>query len=105
MRVQLLYFDDCPNYDATVELIAEVADGLGISVDVEQVRIESTEAAVRHGFIGSPSVRVDGIDVDPSALDRRDFGMACRRYGNSGVPPRDLIEDALRGANGNGGSG
>ena len=104
MKVQLLYFDDCPNYGRTLELIESVAEELGTSIEVECIRIDSAEEAVRRRFVGSPSVRVEGEDVDPEVRDSRDFGMACRRYGESGVPPRDLIRAALRSENGNGGS-
>jgi hypothetical protein len=56
------------------------------------------EDAVRLRFLGSPSVQIDGLDIDPMARARTDFTLACRLYGSSGVPPAELIESAIRDA-------
>ena len=50
-------------------------------------------------FLGSPTVRIDGLDIEPSARQRTDFGMMCRRYkGSGGVPSEDLIHSAITAA-------
>jgi len=63
-------------------------------------RVESVEAAERERFLGSPTVRVDGGDVDPDAPARTDFGLKCRLYrsseGTSGVPPERWVLSAIR---------
>jgi hypothetical protein len=94
-RVDILNFDGCPNNDATADRIRTVAAGLGIEIDLRFVRVESAEEAVRERFLGSPSVRVNGVDIDPSARDRSDFGLSCRVYAGSGVPPDAMITAAL----------
>jgi hypothetical protein len=62
-------------------------------------RIETTEQAEAERFLGSPSVRVDGVDVDPSATGRKDFGLKCRLYRVAGrqsaTPPEAWIRAAL----------
>ena len=100
MRIQVLYFEDCPNYEPAVELIRRTADDLGVDADIELVYIDSVESALAHRFLGSPTIRVDGIDIDPAARGKKDFGLSCRRYGSSGLPSRDMIVDALKGGNG-----
>jgi len=55
----------------------------------------SGESAERLRFLGSPTIRVDGKDIEPAARGRTHFGMSCRMYGSSGVPPRELVEAAL----------
>jgi hypothetical protein len=57
--------------------------------------VRDAEAAIRLEFLGSPTVRINGHDVDPAAHDRTDYSFSCRLYGDSGVPPRALIEQAL----------
>lgn len=78
-------------------LIAE--EGIHAAVDLR--RVESVEAAEGERFLGSPTVRVDGRDVDPDAGARHDFGLTCRLYrsseGTSGLPPERWITAALRG--------
>lgn len=62
-------------------------------------RVESAEAADRERFLGSPTVRVDGVDVEPGAEERTDFGLKCRIYrtpeGMSGMPSPAWIEAAI----------
>jgi hypothetical protein len=68
-------------------------------VKLELRRIPDDEAAQRERFLGSPTVRVDGRDVEPDAEDREDFGLKCRRYqlpaGLGGVPLDEWVLNAL----------
>ena len=99
MKVELLYFDGCPSYEALLpELRATLAQE-GIEGEIELRRVETIEAAERERFLGSPTVRVDGADVDPAAGEREDFGLKCRLYrseeGMSRTPPPQLVRAAL----------
>jgi hypothetical protein len=66
----------------------------------EQRRVESDEAAGRGLCLGSPTLRVAGVDVDPGAGARTDDGLTCRLYatedGLRGVPPDEWVFAALR---------
>jgi len=66
---------------------------------VRLVRVPDLEAAERLRFLGSPTVRVDGRDVEPGADRRTDFVLACRLYvtpdGCSGEPPERWLREAL----------
>lgn len=63
-------------------------------------RVETPEEAEGEHFLGSPTVRVDGDDVDPTANGREEFGLECRLYhteeGLVGTPPEEWIRAALR---------
>ncbi|MGD9734017.1 MAG: DUF2703 domain-containing protein [Solirubrobacterales bacterium] len=99
MKVELLYFDGCPNYQPLVAQIVELLAERGIEDEVQLRRVESSEDAERERFLGSPTVRVDGFDVEAGAEERTDFGLKCRIYptpeGLSGMPPRPWIEAAI----------
>jgi hypothetical protein len=99
MRVELLYFDGCPSYERLLPRLRELVAGADPDAEVELRRVESIEAAERERFLGSPTVRVDGADVDPGAAERGDFGLKCRLYRSdgsaSGLPPEQWIRDAL----------
>lgn len=104
MRIELLYFDGCPSYEALLpELRGLVADE-GIEAEIELRRVESVDAAETERFLGSPTVRVDGEDVDRGAAARTDFGLKCRLYrssdGASGLPPGRWITSAIQRARG-----
>ena len=97
MKVEVLYFEGCPNHEPAVRLTREVLAELGNDAPVEEVEITSPEEAERLRFLGSPTVLVDGVDVEPSARTRTAYGFSCRTYGGKGVPPRELIANAVRG--------
>lgn len=79
MRVELLYFTDCPNWTATDERLAEALQALGRKdVTVQRRLIETVEQAEESGFIGSPSIRINGTDPFASGDER--VGLACRIY-------------------------
>lgn len=100
MKLQVLYFDGCPNHEKLLPTLRELAERH--EAELEEVRITNTEQAEAAQFLGSPTVRVDGRDVDPGAGGRTDYGMHCRLYrspeGQSGLPSREWIENALRAA-------
>jgi hypothetical protein len=100
MRVQLLYFDGCPNATKALEDLNAVLDAEGLTVDVERIRVRNPSHARRLQFLGSPSIRVDGRDVEPEARSRTDYGFMCRTYHSServaSTPSRKQILRAIR---------
>jgi hypothetical protein len=100
VTIEVLYFDGCPNHEAFLPRLRELLAAVGASTDVELRRVESIEAAEHERFLGSPTVRVDGRDIDPTARDRTDFGLKCRLYtaddGLRGTPPDAWVIDAVR---------
>jgi hypothetical protein len=103
IQIEVLYFEDCPNHLPTLERINEVLREEGWRADVQEVPVPDLQTAQNVKFLGSPTVRVNGLDVEPSARSRREFGLMCRRY-PEGIPSRELIRAAVRSALMNGGS-
>jgi hypothetical protein len=99
MRIELLYFEGCPSYEALLPALRELLVVEGIEDEIELRRVETPEDAERERFLGSPTVRIDGEDVDPGASERKDFGLECRLYrsedGMSRIPPEPWIRAAL----------
>lgn len=63
---------------------------------IEQIDVETDEDAARHRFLGSPTVQIEGQDVEPAARDRTDFGIGVRYYeGGVNHPSMDLLLKAL----------
>jgi hypothetical protein len=93
--VKVLTFEGCPNHRPTVELIHDVARELRIDVEVHEVEVSDPEDATRLRFLGSPTVQVDGADIEPGRRQDSGYGMSCRMYGVSGIPPRALVVSAL----------
>lgn len=98
MRVELLYFDGCPNCKVADERLTEALGALGrADVLVERRRVETPEQAEETGFMGSPTIRIDG--TDPFASGEEQVGLACRVYdtsaGRGGSPDTEQLLEVL----------
>jgi len=102
MRIELVYFAGCPSYARFLPRLRELLAQVEVDAEVDLRRVESPDAAVTERFLGSPTVRVDGVDVEPAAAERDDFGLKCRLYrteqGLQGTPPDALVLGAVRAA-------
>jgi hypothetical protein len=100
VRVELLSFGGCPGAEALLPRLRQLIADADLPADVLSVRaVESWQDAERLRFLGSPTVRVNGEDVEPGADHRRDYGMKCRLYRLDGaqlhVPAEAWIRSAL----------
>ncbi len=98
-RIEVLYFDGCPSTDAFLPRLRDLLARLGATDRLELRRVETILDAERERFLGSPSVRVDGYDIEPGADERTDYGLKCRLYrtesGMQGAPSTDWLLAAL----------
>ena len=101
-NVELLYFEGCPNHELARELVERVAAQAGAELNLRLVEVTSADDAERLRFLGSPSVRVNGHDVEPGADDLDTFVFACRVYqtarGLRGTPSDEWVRAAFQGA-------
>jgi hypothetical protein len=78
-RVELLWWEGCPSTDEALALLREEMAALGLDPEAIEVREVSSDVdAEREEFVGSPTIRVDGRDVQP--LPDEPIGLACRVY-------------------------
>jgi hypothetical protein len=108
MKVEILYFAGCPNHPPAVSRVREALQQEGVKAEMVEVEVKDTEAAQTVGFLGSPTIRVNGLDVEASARSMQAYGLTCRNYTaenyRAGVPPLEWIRAAVREA-GNTGRG
>lgn len=96
MPIELLYFEGCPSHERYLPRLRRLLAGSGHASELALRRVESCEAAKGERFLGSPSVRVDGVDIEPGADLRTDFGLTCRLYPTPDGHPADAwVLDAL----------
>ena len=97
--VDVLYIEGCPNFTRAVALVERVSNELGIDGQVDLQPISDPEAAIRARFLGSPTIRVDGRDIEPGADRQQDYVHACRlyrgRHSLRGLPEEDWLRQAL----------
>ncbi len=99
MKIELLYFDGCPSWKRTLKDLREVMEEMGIDDEIEMIEIKTDEDVQRHRFLGSPSIRVNGRDIEERMANDTDYNMRCRVYRNDlmfqGWPSKDMLRDAL----------
>jgi hypothetical protein len=97
--VEVLYVEECPNYQGTLALVQRVRDELGIDAEIRSTLVGDQAAAERARFPGSPTVRVDGRDVEPGSEPPAEYTVACRLYRHehhfAGRPEERWVREAL----------
>ena len=102
MHVELLYWDGCPSHPRALADLRAALGELGLDPDAVHVReIDTEDAAEAERFTGSPTIRVDGADIqatidEPAALTCRVYHRRDGRV--TPVPDPDDLRDALRAA-------
>ena len=95
MKIELLYFEGCPNHEPAKRILQEALDSLDRQDLIEEVEVRTPEEAEAIGFVGSPSIRINGSDIEPWARNAKAFGVSCRTYAygsqHSGVPSREFL--------------
>jgi hypothetical protein len=94
MRIEVLYVPGCPNYESAVERIEKVLVSESLRADIQGISVNSDAEAKVRRFPGSPTIRINGNDVEPNEAQAP--SLACRLYPNrSGVPSEQMLRDAL----------
>ena len=75
LDVKVLYTEGCPGTPRTIELVEDVAAIMGTPIRMERILVETPEQAMEHKFLGSPTVLVDDLDVDPAARQNTAYGF------------------------------
>ena len=75
MKVKVASLEKCSATDLTISLINEVIGEMGMSIDFEHVIVKTREDAIAHRHIGSPTVQINGLDIDSGARDINQFGV------------------------------
>ena len=98
MKVEILYFDGCPNYLQAKETLRGVLAEENTEARVELVAVNTDEEAQEIRFPGSPTIRVDGEDLFP-VPDRSQNALGCRMYatpeGLRGAPTAEMLWETL----------
>ena len=97
----MLWWEGCPSTERAVEAVRDALTGLGLAdVQVRMREIQTDEDAQDTGFVGSPTILIDGQDIVPAAAVEH-IGLSCRVYRRrdgriSPLPDPDDLREALR---------
>ncbi len=100
MKVELLYFDGCPTHKDALKILEECVREVAPTIRIKKINVVSDDQANSLEFLGSPTIKIDGRDIDGKVQGHKDFGLKCRVYeseeGFGGLPPREMILNALQ---------
>jgi glutaredoxin len=100
LLVDVLYYEDCPHYKEAADALKEVLAEEHVEARVTMVKVAKGGEAEAFGFIGSPTILVDGHDVQRGMDHTSPFQGHCRIYRWRGnvfeIPPKDMIREALK---------
>ena len=85
MKVELYYFDSCPSYLKALKNAREALRLEGLPEDIALIAVESDADAQAKRFIGSPTIRINGVDVEGPEAEENGYGFGCRLYANNGA--------------------
>lgn len=98
MKVELLYFEGCPNAEVAEQALRQAMEQEGIYTEVAAVAVNTDEEAQSLKFPGSPTIRINGEDAFP-VDDRENWTLTCRTYptpkGLRGAPSMEMLRSAL----------
>lgn len=66
MKIELLWFEDCPNHEPAEQMLAEVLAELNIGDPIAQVEVPDIQTGNEVTFPGSPTIRIDDVDIEPN---------------------------------------
>jgi hypothetical protein len=94
MVIEVFYVPGCPNHQLAVDSLKDVLRSATIDALIQEIAVTDVATAGRLQFPGSPTIRIDGSDVESNHLES--YGIACRLYSNgTGIPSREILEQAL----------
>jgi hypothetical protein len=96
MKIEVLYVPNCPNHAVALERLREILTAEGFQKHVSEVLVKDAETAQSLKFLGSPTVRINGRDVEAQSERTSAFGLMCRLYADgSGVPSQQRLRAAI----------
>ena len=101
MKIEVLYVPNCPNHGVAMERLRAILSAERFQKHVNEVLVKDAEMAQSLKFPGSPTIRINGQDVEPR--EEATFGLMCRLYSDgSGVPSQQKLRAAIEKARGAG---
>jgi hypothetical protein len=101
MRIQFLWYPDCPSHPQARELLARTLRELDVESHVEEICVRDWDQAREHQFPGSPTIRINSVDIDEQGADAMGVALTCRTYARPGsgfgpLPTHEQLADAIR---------
>jgi hypothetical protein len=99
-KIDFLFWEECPSYPDAWDRLQRILQEKGLNIKINRVRIRSDEEAKEWGFVGSPTILINGADIDLQGASNQPIGLNCRIYHTpegrvTPLPPESLIRQAI----------
>jgi hypothetical protein len=95
MKIEILFIPGCPNYSPSLDRVRKVLREEGVLAELSKLEVSDEAGAKALNFIGSPTIRVNGLDIEVESRTINEPAFACRRYAG-GAPSESMIRSALQ---------
>ena len=99
MKVELYYFDGCPSWHQALDNLKDAMRLEHMSEGVGMIQVTDDADARTKRFIGSPTIRIDGVDAEGASAETGGYAYGCRVYNDGGRvvgwPSVELLRQAL----------
>jgi hypothetical protein len=96
MKIEVLYVPDCPNHPLALERLREILSAESFQEQVSEIPVRDAVVAQSLKFPGSPTIRINGQDVEPQSERAVAFGLMCRLYSDgTGAPSHQKLRAAI----------
>ena len=75
MDIKVISLEKCGATPATIKLVEDVAGEMGLTITHEHIIVKTREEAAAHRHIGSPTIQINGRDIEPEARGINQFGL------------------------------
>ncbi len=100
VNIGVFFIEGCPGVSFITDNIKEIIAEDGIDADISLFLLETPEDARRLHFTGSPTVRINGMDIESNMQNNKDYGLRSRLYNINGresdYPTKSMIRDAIK---------
>jgi hypothetical protein len=95
MKIELLHVANCPNHFVALERLRAILSAESLQRSIKEILVSDAATAKSLRFPGSPTIRIDGHDLEPQS-ESASFGLMCRLYTDgSGAPSQQSLRAAI----------
>ena len=75
ITIELLFAEGCASGQQTLDLVEKSLAAQGIDVEIKKTIVHSEDQVRRLNFLGSPTIRINGVDIEPETANRSDYSL------------------------------
>jgi len=100
LRILLVYHEKCPNFKNVLKDLKDALTEEKTNAQIQIVKLSNLQEAKNLHIVGSPTIRINNKDIDPSIKKSSNYSLKCRSYFYHGKitasPPKEFIIEAIR---------